>query len=294
MNVLIATDGSKHAAAALQASRILRKDVELSLACVAPEVPGGENRHAQRFRRRALARASRIAQAAKDWLATDSGRVAKTRVEAGSAARILVRISRTYDLTIIGAKDRMEGSSAGLGPVAGRVVEHAASSVFIARDLRSEAGLRILVPVDGSDVALLTLDRLASFIDLSGAEVTLMHVVETPWLHAGLDQEWLGYEEEAEEKIDPEVEFEKELEREARAVIEEARLRLPVRTTVSPVLVEGLPADEILSEADRGDYDLVAVGASGVSDLKHQMLGSVSAKLAWNAPCSVLLVRSGE
>ena len=38
----------------------------------------------------------------------------------------------------------------------------------------------------------------------------------------------------------------------------------------------------------------MVMAASGVVDLKHQMLGSVSSKVAWNAPCSVLLVRAKD
>jgi len=63
---------------------------------------------------------------------------------------------------------------------------------------------------------------------------------------------------------------------------------------VTTRLDEGNPANEILSEAERGQYDLVVVGATGSRDLKHTMLGSVSAKIAWDAPCSVLLVREPE
>jgi nucleotide-binding universal stress UspA family protein len=33
------------------------------------------------------------------------------------------------------------------------------------------------------------------------------------------------------------------------------------------------------------------VGATGASDLKHRMLGSVSFKIAWDSPCSVLIAR---
>jgi nucleotide-binding universal stress UspA family protein len=64
--------------------------------------------------------------------------------------------------------------------------------------------------------------------------------------------------------------------------------------SISTRVDEGNPANEILSEADRGQYDLVVVGATGSRDLKHSMLGSVSARIAWNAPCSVLIVREPE
>jgi len=205
----------------------------------------------------------------------------------------LIHLSVGYDLTVVGAKSREDLSAGGLGPVASRVLEHSVSSVLIARETRNEPGLRILAPVDGSDATLRAIDQLAPLVDLSTADVTLMHVVETPWLHAGPDQEWLGIQEEVEERDDPQVQLGEEFEREAEAVIEETRIRLPVRTGVTRVIERGLPADAILAEADSGDYDLVVTAASGATDLKHQMLGCVSAKIAWNAPCSVLLVRSG-
>jgi nucleotide-binding universal stress UspA family protein len=60
------------------------------------------------------------------------------------------------------------------------------------------------------------------------------------------------------------------------------------------LIYRGLPAEEILSEAETGGYDLIVMGVSGAMDLKHQILGSVSIKVAWNAPCSVLLVRAAD
>jgi nucleotide-binding universal stress UspA family protein len=63
---------------------------------------------------------------------------------------------------------------------------------------------------------------------------------------------------------------------------------------ITTFIYRGIPSEEILREAEMGDYDLVVIAASGVMDLKHQMLGSVSSKVAWNAPCSVLLVRTKD
>jgi len=83
--------------------------------------------------------------------------------------------------------------------------------------------------------------------------------------------------------------------REGETVLEQARELLHVnRSVVSTITDEGDPADLILSEAERGQYDLVVIGATGTRDLKHTMLGSVSAKVTWNAPCSVLMVREPD
>ena len=165
--------------------------------------------------------------------------------------------------------------------------------VLVARELRSEGGVRVLAPVDGSAASMRAVETLASLFDLSSAEVCLMHVAETPWLEPG-DDEWVTYSEEDKEASETGA-IEQEMVREGEAVIEQARdLLRPNRVSVTTRLDEGNPANEILSEADRGQYDLVVVGATGVRDLKHRMLGSVSSKIAWDAPCSVLIVREPE
>jgi len=291
MKVLMAIDGSKHAAGALTtACRILSsQDREIDLLCVAPGV--GAKHHAHRAK---LCRhATRIVDAARAALA-GQGISARPVVQAGSPAQVLIAASLNYDVTVVGAQSRNHRPQGGLGPIASRVAEHSKGTVLIGRELHSDTGIKILAPVDGSESSLRALDQLAALADLSTADVTLVHVVETPWLHAGDDQEWLGYEEEGEEAIDPQAQFEREFEREADRILENARARLPVRTSVTTLVYRGIPAEELLGEAETGDYDLVVMGASGVLDLKHQMLGSVSSKVAWNAPCSVLLLRHAD
>ena len=291
MKVLMATDGSKHATAALTAAgRMLAetgRDVELL--AVAPVVrlgPGGEQ---DRVCRRAKRAVERTQAALKD-----AGIDVRTGVKLGSPARVIVAASFHYDLTVVAAASHRAGSMNGLGPVASRLAEHAGGSALLARESTNTAGPRILVAVDGSEGSIRALDKLVELIDLSVADVTLLHVSETPWLHAGPDQEWLGFQEEEEEAIDPQAQMEREFVREADEILANARERLPARTAVNTLVYEGLPTGEILSEADRGDYDLVVIGATGARDLKHRILGSVSSAVAWNAPCSVLLVRGAD
>jgi len=291
MKVLMAIDGSKHATGALTtACRILSpRNREIELLCVAPGV--GPKHHVHRAK--LCRRAKRIVDTVRVALAAE-GISVKPTVQAGSPAQVLIAASLNYDVTVVGAQSHNNRSQRGLGPIASRVAEHSNATVLVGRELQSDAGIKILVPVDGSEGSLLALDKLVALVDLSAADVTLVHVVETPWLHAGDDQEWIGYEEEKEEEIDPQAQFEREFESEGDAILENARARLPVRTAVNTLIYRGLPTEEILGEAETGDYDLVVMGASGATDLKHQILGSVSSKVAWNAPCSVLLVRATD
>lgn len=291
MNVLMATDGSKIATAALTAAgRMLSPDNrDIELLCVVPPVHHGHEGERERLCRRA----KRALERASETLG-DAGLKVHTNVKMGSPARTIIGASPNYDVTMVGATSHRAGAMNGLGPVASRVVEHANGPTLVARSSRNSTGTRILIAVDGSEGSFRALDRMVELMDLSEASVTLLHVTETPWLHLGTDQEWLGYEEEEEEAIDPQAQLEREFVREADEILARARERLPARTAVETLVYEGLPADEILSEAERGDYDLVVIAASGSRDLKHRILGSVSSKVAWNAPCSVLLVRGAD
>ena len=119
-----------------------------------------------------------------------------------------------------------------------------------------------------------------------------MHIVETPWVQLGLEREWPDRSNGLFRREDTGGQIDQELRLEAEAVIEDARLQLErFSLSAEPVIKDGDPALEILSEAERGDYDLVVLGATGDAGLKHSLLGSVSTKVAQDAPCSVFIVK---
>lgn len=297
MNVLIATDGSKASTTALRtADRLLSPiDRHLELLCVAPKHPKKDHSRASTrgYERSALREMAQILEKSRIIFPPDAGTINK-RMEIGSPSGIIVNRAEDHDLTVIGTKGRGAIGASGLGPVAGRVAEHAMAPVLIARELRSEDSIRVLVAVDGSAASLHAVETLRSLFDLRSAEVCLMHVAETPWIEAVPDEDWVTYSEEDKAHTDIGA-LEREMNREADAIVEQARdLFRSQRISLTIRIDEGDPANEIISEAERGQYDLVVVGATGVRDLKHSMLGSVSSKIAWNAPCSVLIVREPD
>jgi len=282
----MATDGSQRGVAALAAAGRMLSTVnrEIDLMCVVPKVPA-HKMHPDRLYRRAQ---HILDKTQKSFCA--AGLAVRTKISTGSAARIILGASYNYDVTVVASTSRRSGPMAGLGPVASRLAEHSRRVTLLARESRGETGCRILVAVDGSEGSLQALSKMVETIELTDAEVTLVHVVETPWV-PGPDQEWLGYHEDEEDGIEGQPHLQDEFVREADGILATACERIPEHTELKTLIYEGIPADEILGEADRGDYDLVVIGASGVTDLKHQVLGSVSSKVAWNAPCSVSLVR---
>jgi nucleotide-binding universal stress UspA family protein len=280
MRVLLTTDGSNESKDALRAaSRLLaRQDRAVDVLYVAPAgaSPGFEDRLARQTKH--------ILQEAKRIL-TEEGIAASTHCRTGSPARVILHEAKNYDITVLGARGRDERSEGGLGPVASRLVEHASGCVLIGRTPPQDRQARILVPVDGSDGSDQALDMLASLFDLESADVTLLHVLETLWLP----------EDENDEPQEGADQMKLELRLEADALLSQARAKiLPMHSGVTTLVREGIPANEILSAADQGDYDLIVVGATEATDMKHQVLGSVASKVAWNASCSVLLVRVPE
>jgi len=292
MRVLVATDGSKDATAALRAaSRLLsseQRHVDVLFVAPEPRAPKSGKIARREYQHRAAAEARRVLDEAKRTL-TEEGIDALTLSETGSPASVITREAQDYDITVIGAKGQHVGSDVGLGPVASRVVEHASGCVLVGREPPGDKGLRILAPVDGSAGSEHALDALSSYFDLESAEITLLHVLETLWLPENAEEETAGERDPDASQND---QLSLELRREAEQLLAEARARVfEHHPSVSTSIREGIPGNEILSEADQGDYDLVVVGANEATDMKHKILGSVSSKVAWSAPCSVLVVR---
>ena len=307
MKTLMATDGSSYAMAALStAGRLLTKrHNRFDVVCVVPEftVPALKktNREAAKeFRTKYYdhmeQNGGRLLKRASEALLAN-GIAAHVFAKTGSAGDVLVSLGEDYDVVVVGAQGRTERPSPGLGPVASRVVEHVGGTVLVGRELVNESNFKILVGIDGSARSRNAIEALRTNFNLDGAQVTLMHVIEKPWLRLNLEQEWYAelqraYAAESPEKAEAEELFGAELRREAEQIIEDAREMLGASEVSTEARIEeGIPGNELLHEAEIGDYDLAVVGATGVSDLKHTMLGSVAFKLAWTAPCSVAVVR---
>ncbi|MBZ5611393.1 MAG: universal stress protein [Acidobacteriia bacterium] len=295
MRALLTTDGSKEATDALRAaSRLLTgvdRQVDVLYVAAEPRAPKSGAIARRAYQHRAAAETRRVLEEAKRVLA-EEGVDALTLCETGSPASVIMRQADDYDVTVMGAKGRNVRSEVGLGPVASRIVEHANGCVLVGREPPGDKQIRILVPVDGSAGSQHALDALNSFFDLGSAEITLLHVLETLWLPLEPEEESLGAN-------DPEyrqaTQLLMELRREAEQLLAEARSRvLASHPGVTISIREGTAANEILSEADQGGYDLVVVGASEAANMKRSVLGSVSSKVAWSAPCSVLVVRVPE
>jgi nucleotide-binding universal stress UspA family protein len=60
---------------------------------------------------------------------------------------------------------------------------------------------------------------------------------------------------------------------------------------VETLQLEGNVIDQIVKTAKEGKFDLIVVGARGLSKLEEIMLGSVSHGVLENSPCPVIVTR---
>ena len=71
-----------------------------------------------------------------------------------------------------------------------------------------------------------------------------------------------------------------------------ASLLSPHHGTTEKRMVEGAPADTILTIAEQVSADLIVMGARGIGQLKEHFLGSVSHRVMIHAKCPVLVIKS--
>ena len=72
-----------------------------------------------------------------------------------------------------------------------------------------------------------------------------------------------------------------------------AEYLLQAQVSAELKLRRGIVSDEVLAEAQDGQYDLILVGARAEYNvLSSLLMGQVAPKIIDNAPCSVLVVRS--
>lgn len=139
---------------------------------------------------------------------------------------------------------------------------------------------RILVPVDGSEVAKKAATKALAIAKSTDIEVLALHVLNIPGIPT-----LYAYPTEI-----PYQQLHDLIRKEGRSYLEEIeKLGKEMGVNVSTKLVDGHPAEEILKEA-RED-DLIVIGSKGRTALDRLLMGSVAENVVRHAPCPVMIVR---
>ncbi|MFC1948244.1 universal stress protein [Chloroflexota bacterium] len=140
---------------------------------------------------------------------------------------------------------------------------------------------RMLVPLDGSELAEVVFTYAKELAGRLDIDVTLLHVA-SPAGKSMLPMQQ-AYIKRAAEKV----------KRQAREVqqttgIEQAAEAVKVKGEI----VEGYPADEVLKYAEENEFDLILMAARGHSGLRRWSIGSVASKVLSASKIPVWLVRA--
>jgi nucleotide-binding universal stress UspA family protein len=138
---------------------------------------------------------------------------------------------------------------------------------------------KILVPVDGSENSLRALNHAIYIAKNIGADVTAMHVIESPpTVYVGsqrLLNEILG-----------------KLRADSASILGKCKQvaeknNLQIETAAG----EGGIAPNIVRYAEKGCFDTIIIGRQGKGRLKEMLLGSISSNVLHHAKCSVMIVK---
>ena len=214
-----------------------------------------------------------------------SGLKVRIRLEEGGppASRILeVAAQEAADLLVIGTHSRTGLQRTVLGSVADRLVRQATCPVLTVRPIPERAPRgeirRICYATDFSPTARAAWPWAVAIASAAGAEVDLVHVTFEPVADRHLPADAIGRMAQL-LREQGQIEVERFLERSTLP-----RERIHVR--LSP----GVPADQIIHQAQEQATDLIVMGTHGWSGIVRWMLGSVAHHVIQTAPCPVLTI----
>jgi len=237
-----------------------------------------------------------LRQNAEDYLnmqaaeLTAAGVDAGVEVQLGWPAEAIVAAAEREHVTLIAmATHGYSGIKRwALGSVTDKVVHATTTPVLAVRGAEQAAVMerplrRILVPLDGSELARQALPLAVELATCARAELILL-TVAAPQLMI------------APELMSPLPEFDAALPRLQERLKEELGTFAPRLAAegvqVTPVAVSGFPAEMIVDLAQQREADLIVMATHGASGLRRWALGSVADKVLHAAPMPLLLVRA--
>ena len=137
----------------------------------------------------------------------------------------------------------------------------------------------ILLPTDGSGQAVKALGEAVSLASVTGAEITLLMVVDYDREVAAFEQVSLGGYVPAELKIS------------AYRYLADLMHVVPAKVNAHSRVEVGDPREVILDVAEEEHTDLIVMGTHGFGTFRSILMGSVSRVIMERAACPVLFVK---
>ena len=194
------------------------------------------------------------------------------------------------DLAVLGSHGRGTFTRLLIGSTAQAVLRNAPCSVEIVRTPRGDRGsrglhgMRVLLPTDGSEYAVLAASRVA---ERPWPEGSIFKVLACPEYPVLIGEYPYYAPEQLVELTKASEAHAKEAAEQAAAVLRNSGLEVKAEVTEP----RDSPARTILSSADLWQSDLIVMGSHGRRGFDRLVMGSVSETVAMHAHCSVEVVR---
>jgi len=152
---------------------------------------------------------------------------------------------------------------------------------------------KILVPFDGSEHSTKALEKAIQIAKKFEAKITLIHVYSVYVQPILLPEPTTVGVSTVPLLTATEVSKVAETARRVgnRILADGEQRAKSEKVQVERMLVEGHAVEEIVRVAKEGNFDLIVVGARGLSKIKQMLLGSVSDGVIHHVTCPVLLVK---
>jgi nucleotide-binding universal stress UspA family protein len=188
------------------------------------------------------------------------------------------------DLVIVGTRDASSIEQAFVGSVSAELVDRSPVPVLVARRPTLD---RVVLAVDGSDVAAEAVAAVRRWPFLAATEIRTLSVAPAPvmwwpdeFLVGGADAPTADQDAAADTLLEQDS-----IAADAAATLDAVGFKAEAAVRA------GWPASTILAFAKEWGADLVVLGSHGRTGLARLLLGSVARNVLHHATCSVLVVR---
>lgn len=271
MRILIFTDGSRRSERAIRFAKPIIGAMAAEVTVLAAERrprPEGDLREA-------LVKAQKILK--------EDGVMARTLLRSGLPHQELLRETRAgkYDLLVAGSLGCRGLTRLLFGNRSDyRIIRQLEIPTLLVRRPRKTLS-KVLICNSGSGPSEAIVRFAGQIVSSVGARTTVLHVTPSPpAMYATLN----GMDEQL-------VEFLGSATREAQAVANGARALRERGVDPHLRLRQGLVADEILAEAEEGDYDLIVIGTRPLEGCWDLLLSDVAKSVIRHAKRPVLVVK---
>ena len=210
-------------------------------------------------------------------------------IEFGSAADSILEQAHDHqvDLIVMSSHGRSGLNRWVYGSVAERILSQAQCPTLII-NARQQAWQpvpkKILVPLDGSELAERALNPVCDLALALGSEVHLLRVTTSGHMSLETDSMAEVFSDIEGQEID-----------DARVYLEQAAAALEAVEAVTAVVVtKGSVAEAIVDYAAENDIELIVMSSHGRTGLRRWVYGSVAEKVLRSSCCASMIVRGGE